>query len=186
MLSCTCEVPNQTCFFCTPLNSSCLILPSAEFPSRLQVHCNNKHDLHDCIHRNKLKRINEPGKLNLPLPEDWISIRETTQWAWKLDEQKISPLMKFKGSLQHLTRFPWWRNTLWWEGEIMRTWMPERYDVIGMGIFNQNTLLFNFRSCRLTVPVISFDWHRSKQAECVDYFPLIREWWSVGIMNMIS
>lgn len=93
--------------------------------------------------------------------------------------------MKFKGSLQHLTRFPWWRNTLWWEGEIMRTWMPERYDVIGMGIFNQNTLLFNFSFCRLAVPVISFDWHRSKQAEGADYFPLFRERWSVGIMNMI-
>jgi len=30
---------------------------------------------------NKLKRINEPGKLNLPPPEYWISILETTQQA---------------------------------------------------------------------------------------------------------
>lgn len=53
----------------------------------------------------------------------------------------------------------------------MRTRMPERYDVIGMGIFNQNTLLFNFHSCGLTSPVISFDWHRSEKAEGAELFP---------------
>lgn len=95
--------------------------------------------------------------------------------------------MEFKGSPWHSTCFPWWRNTLWWEGEIMRTRMPERYNVIGMGIFNQNTLLFNFHSCRLTSPVISFDWQRLEKAEGADYFPLVRERWSVWIsMNMIS
>lgn len=64
------------------------------------------------------------------------------------------------------------KHTLWWEGEIMRTRMPERYNVIAMGIFNQNTLLFNFHSHRLALPVISFDWHRSKKTEGADYFPL--------------
>ena len=39
----------------------------------------------------------------------------------------------------------------WWKGEIMRTRMPERYNVIGTGIFNQNTLLFNFHSCRFSL-----------------------------------
>lgn len=53
----------------------------------------------------------------------------------------------------------------------MRTRMPERYNIIGMGIFNQNTLLFNFHSCRLISPVISLDWHRSKKTEGADYFP---------------
>lgn len=101
---------------------------------------------------NKLERINEPGKLNLPIPDCNISLFKITQQALKLASP---PLMRFKSSPQHKTCFPWWKNTLWWEGEIMRSRMPERYDVIGMGTFNQNTRLFNLYSSWLTSPVIS-------------------------------
>lgn len=63
----------------------------------------------------------------------------------------------------------------------------DRYNVIGMGIFNQNTLLFNFHSCRRTSSVISFDWHESEKAKGAGYFPLIREGRPVCIsMNIIS
>lgn len=145
--------------------------------------------LHDWIHRWEQTEKDQ-------WPCDYTSLYLTTTFPFRklhnrlenwMSKKKKSLLMKFTGSPWHSTCFPWWRNTLWWEGEIMRTRMPERYNIIGMGIFNQNTLLFNFHSCRLTSPVISFDWHRSVVAGAADYFPLIREWWSVCIsMNMIS
>lgn len=137
--------------------------------------------------KRRLKSINEPTKPS----SFWI----TEFPFWKLhnrlenwiSKKKTFLLMKFRSSIRHSTCFPWWRNTLWWEGELMKTWMPERYNIIGMGIFNQNTLLFNFHSCGLASPVISFDWHQLGKVKSADYFPLIRDWWSVCIsMDIIS
>lgn len=47
-------------------------------------------------------------------------------------KKKKSLLMKFKGSVRHSTSFLWWRNTLWWGGEVMRSRIPERYDMFGI------------------------------------------------------
>lgn len=75
---------------------------------------------------NKLRRINEPGKLNLPLRDYYIFILET-QLTWKLHEQKLSPPMKFKGSPWHSTYFAWWRNTLGrWHNENLDAWEVQR------------------------------------------------------------